>query len=60
MLSNGNDTNKNAQCTYCKADDDFWKKLPNYEKEMENDAKNGKSPNVRLTHNARPSGKQIT
>ena len=32
LLSNGLDTNKNNQCSYCKAEDHFWKNCPKLKK----------------------------
>ena len=44
LLSNGIDTNKNNQCSYCKAEHHFWKNCPKLKKEKESEAKNGKKP----------------
>ena len=44
LLSNGFDTNKNTQCSYCKAENHFWKNYPKLKKKQEMDAKNGKKP----------------
>ena len=44
LLSNGIDTNKNNQCSYCKAEDHFWKNCPKLKKKKESEAKNGKKP----------------
>ena len=42
LLSTGIDTNQNNQCSYCKAEDHFWKICSKLEKKKELDAKNGK------------------
>ena len=42
LLSNGINTNKNNQYSYCKAEDHFWKNCPKLKNESE--AKNGKKP----------------
>ena len=42
LLSTGIDTNKNNHCSYCKAEDHFWKNCPKLKKKKEMDAKNGK------------------
>ena len=44
LLSNGIDTNKNNQCSYCKAEDHFWKNCPKLKKKKESEAKDGKKP----------------
>ena len=44
LLSNGIDTNKNNQCSYCKAEDHFWKNYPKLKKKKESEAKDGKRP----------------
>ena len=44
LLSNGINTNKNNQCSYCKAEDHFWKNCPKLKKKKESEAKNGKKP----------------
>ena len=44
LLSNGIGTNKDNQCSYCKADDHSWKNCPKMKKKRETDAKNGKKP----------------
>ena len=44
LLSNGIDTNKNNQCSYCKAEDHFWKNCPKLKKKKESEAKDGKRP----------------
>ena len=42
LLPNGIDTNKNNQCSYCKAEDHFWKNCPKLKKKKDSEAKNGK------------------
>ena len=44
LLPNGIDTNKNNQCSYCKAEDHFWKNCPKLKKKKESEAKDGKKP----------------
>ena len=44
LLSTGIDTNQNNQCSYCKAEDHFWKNCPKLKKKKELEAKNGKNP----------------
>ena len=44
LLSNGIDTNKNNQCSYCNAEDHFWKNCPKLKKKKESEAKDGKKP----------------
>ena len=44
LLSTGIDTNQNNQCSYCKAEDYFWKNCPKLKKKKELEAKNGKKP----------------
>ena len=44
LLSNGIATNNNNQCSYCKAEDHFWKKCPKLKKKKEMEAKNEKKP----------------
>ena len=44
LLSTAIDTNQNTQCSYCKAEDHFWKNCPNLKKKKELEAKNGKTP----------------
>ena len=44
LLSTGIDTNKNNQCSYCKAEDHFWKNCPKLKKKKESEAKDGKKP----------------
>ena len=44
LLSNGINTNKNNQCSYCKVEDHFWKNCPKLNKKKESEAKNGKKP----------------
>ena len=46
LLSNGIDTNKNNQCSYCKAEDHFWKNCPKLKKKKEMAGKNGKKPQL--------------
>ena len=38
LLSNGIDTNKNNQCSYCKVEDHFWKNCPKLKKKKESEA----------------------
>ena len=40
-LSNGINTNKNNQCSYCIAEDHFWKNCPKLKKKKELEAKKG-------------------
>ena len=42
LLSNGINTNKNAQCSYCKATGHFYKSCPKLKKKTELEDKNGK------------------
>ena len=44
LLSNGINTNKNAQCSYCKATGHFYKSCPKLKKKKELEDKNGKKP----------------
>ena len=44
LLSIGINTNKNNQCSYCKAENHFWKNCPKLKKKKESEAKNGKKP----------------
>ena len=44
LVSTGIDTNRNNQCSYCKAEDHFWKNCPKLKKKKELEAKNGKKP----------------
>ena len=60
LLSNGINTNKDAQCSYCKATGHFYKSCPKLKKKKEMEDKNGKKPNVQHTQNAPSARKQIT
>ena len=42
LLSNGNNTNKDAQCSYCKATGHYYKSCPKLKKKKELEDKNGK------------------
>ena len=44
FLSNGINTNKDAQCSYCKATGHFYKSCPKLKKKKEMEDKNGKKP----------------
>ena len=44
LLSNGMNTNKDAQCSYCKATGHFYKSCPKLKKKKELEDKNGKKP----------------
>ena len=44
LLSNGIDTIKGAQCTYCKTNDHFWKSCPKLKKKKRMKDKNGEIP----------------
>ena len=44
LLSNGINTNKDAQCSYCKATGHFYKSCPKLKKKKELEDKNGKKP----------------
>ena len=44
LLSNGINTNKNAQCSYCKATGHFHKSCPKLMKKNEMEEKDGKKP----------------
>ena len=44
LLSNGLDTNKAAQCIYCKATNHFWKNCPKLKNKRKMVDKNGKKP----------------
>ena len=44
LLSNGINTNKNAECSYCKDTGHFYKSCPKLKKKKELEDKNGKKP----------------
>ena len=44
LLSNGINTNKDAQCSYCKATGHYYKSCPKLKKKKEIEDKNGKKP----------------
>ena len=44
LLSNGINTNKDAQCSYCKATCHFYRNCPKLKKKKELEDKNGKKP----------------
>ena len=44
LLSNGINTNKDAQCSHCKATGHFYKSCPKLKKKKELEDKNGKKP----------------
>ena len=44
LLSNGINTNKDAQCSYCKATGHYYKNCPKLKKEKETEDKDGKKP----------------
>ena len=44
LLSNGINTNKDAQCSYCKATGHYYKSCPNLKKKKEKEEKDGKKP----------------
>ena len=44
LLSNGINTNKDAQCSYCKATGHFYKSCPKLKKKREMEEKDGKKP----------------
>ena len=44
LLSNGINTNKDAQCSYCKSTGHFYKSCPKLKKKKELEDKNGKKP----------------
>ena len=50
LLSNGIDTNKNAQCSYCKATGHFYENCPKFKKKKEMEDKNGKNRNAKHSH----------
>ena len=61
LLSNGIDTNKNNQCSYCKAENHFWKNCPKLKKKKNGSQKRpARSLNVQLTQNVPLAGKRIT
>ena len=60
LLSNGIATNNNNQCSYCKAEDHFWKKCPKLKKKKEMEAKNEKNLNAQPIQNVLPAAKLIT
>ena len=57
LLSNGIITNKDAQCSYCKATGHYYKSCPKLKKKMEE--KDGKDHSVHLTHHVTHAGKRI-
>ena len=44
LLSNGINTNKDAQCSYCKATGHYYKNCPKLKKKKETEDKDGKKP----------------
>ena len=44
LLSNGINTNKDAQCSYCKATGHYYKNCPKLKKKKETEEKDGKKP----------------
>ena len=44
LLSNGINTNEDAQCSYCKATGHYYKSCPKWKKKKETEDKNGKRP----------------
>ena len=59
LLSNGINTNKDAQCSYCKTTDHFYKSCPKLKKKKEMEDKNGKKPQ-RPTYPECPTCKKKT
>ena len=57
LLSNGINTNNDAQCSYCKATGHFYKSCPKLKKKKELEDKNGKKPQ-RLTYPECPTCKK--
>ena len=60
LLSNGINTNKDAQCSYCKATGHYYKSCPELKKKNEMEEKDGKNHSVLLTHHVTHAGKRTT
>ena len=60
LLSNGINTNKDAQCSYCKATGHYYKSCPKLKKKKEMEEKDGKNHSVLLTHHVTHAGKRTT
>ena len=60
LLSNGINTNKDAQCSYCKATGHFYKSCPKLKKRKNWRTKLAKSPNVPHTQNVLLAERKIT
>ena len=60
LLSNGFNTNKEAQCSYCKATGHYYKTCPKLKKKKEIEEKGGKNHNVQRTHRVTRVVKRIT
>ena len=58
LLSTGINTNKDAQCSYCKATGHFYKSCPKLKKKKEMEEKDGKNHSVLLTHLVTHVGKR--
>ena len=59
LLSNGINTNKDAQCSYCKATGHYYKSCPKLKKRNWR-TKTAKSPNIQHTQNALHAERKIT
>ena len=55
LLSNGIDINKNNLCSYCKAEDHFWKIAQNSKRKKKWKPTMARSPNAQLTQNVPPT-----
>ena len=58
LLSNGISTNKDAQCSYCKATGYYYKSCPKLKKKKEMEAKDGTKHSAQLTHHVTHVGKR--
>ena len=58
LLSNGINTNKDAQCSYCEATGHYYKNCPKVKKKKEMKEKDGKKPQRPTTHHVTQAGKR--
>ena len=58
LLSNGINTNKDAQCTYCEATGQYYKSCPKLKKKMKWRRKMAKNHSVQLTHHVTHAGRR--
>ena len=58
LLSYGINTNKDAQCSYCKAKGHCYKSCPKLKKKKEMEEKMAKNHSVQLTHHVTHAGKR--